>query len=103
MPQAMDAGQVSQELGPLVSLRLTTACLRQLENPSFDSARIASRSCAFPFGTQVPSIGQSRYSLRNASNGEIKLARIAGTMDASSADNPSTAMAAAVTKGPSGF
>jgi hypothetical protein len=49
------------------------------------------------------SAGQSGYSIRNASSGEIELARIAGATDASNADNPSTAMAAIVTGGLYGF
>ena len=51
---------------------------------------------------QQAAIGQS-YWARNASSGEIKLARMAGTIDASSADSPSARIAATVTAGLYGF
>jgi hypothetical protein len=43
------------------------------------------------------------YSARNASSGEIELARNAGIKDAAKADNPSAATAIAVTTGLYGF
>ena len=43
------------------------------------------------------------HSARNASSGEIKLARMAGTIDASNADSPSAMTAAIVTAGLYGF
>jgi hypothetical protein len=46
---------------------------------------------------------ESRYSARNASSGEIKLARMAGKMDASRPDKPSTTMATIVTMGSYGL
>ncbi len=45
----------------------------------------------------------STYSSRNASDGEIKLARNAGISAATNADNPSAAIAAAVTPAWNGF
>jgi hypothetical protein len=44
-----------------------------------------------------------RYSSRNASSGEIKLARSAGINDAANADNPSVTTAPSVTAGLYGF
>ena len=54
----------------------------------------SSRRLSDTAGTVDPPGSQRRYSARNASDGEIKLARTAGTMDASSADDPSARMAA---------
>ena len=50
-------------------------------------------------GRSVMHARRRYYSARNASNGEIKLARKAGTKDATSADNPSTMTATSVTTG----
>ena len=46
---------------------------------------------------------ERHYSTRNASSGEIKLARSAGINDATNADSPSVTTAASVTAGLYGF
>ena len=46
-----------------------------------------------------PFVALNRYSDRNASSGEIKLARSAGINDAANADNPSVTTATNVTTG----
>jgi hypothetical protein len=43
------------------------------------------------------------YSARNASTGEMRLVRSAGTSEATSADSPSAATATDVTEGLNGF
>jgi hypothetical protein len=46
---------------------------------------------------------QALYSARNASTGEMRLVRSAGTREATNADNPSVATATNVTEGLNGF
>ena len=63
---------------------------------------------AGPLRTGIGLVGPScnthqAYSARSASNGEIKLARIAGIKDATSAENPSVRTASKITTGLYGF
>lgn len=58
--------------------------------------------CSVGRSTTLPN-SDLRYSARNASSGEIRLARKAGMRDASIADNPSARTAPTVTTGLYGF
>ena len=48
-------------------------------------------------------LSRTPYSARNASTGEMRLVRSAGTREATNADNPSVATAIDITEGLNGF
>jgi hypothetical protein len=51
----------------------------------------------------IGNVRERSYSARNASTGEMRLVRSAGTREATNADSPSAATAADVTEGLNGF
>jgi hypothetical protein len=55
------------------------------------------------FGARNVTVDQAPYSARNAPTGEMRLARSAGTRDATNADNPRVTPAIVVTEGLNGF
>jgi hypothetical protein len=93
--------QIGNGKSLVLSIALSTLSLLRFFVVAADKAKDIRETCRLK-GFRCP-VKNGRYSARNASSGEIKLARNAGINDAAKADNPSVTTATNVTTGLYGF